>query len=311
MKRLVIVLALASCNPGADRAIDPAAAAAQPTPVAKNDRKSADTEPVGYVGVLAPRESIEVTSPFTTKVQKLYVNLGDTVNAGEPLALLDDRPLREELAIAKAQYKEAAISAGAAANKYARERLALKEQVTSKANVAAAGFESGKAGATVEQHKARVAQLEQRLKETTLTAQIGGKVALRYVEEGARVTEGQPVVRVISSDELFVKFAIPAEDARKLAPGSRIEIRFEGKSPTAEGIVRTVAPELDPVAQMILAEAELVNATAELQSGLVCRIVAKPGAAAPPPPPPKREPASGSASTEIDATTPATPPRKS
>ena len=82
-------------------------------------------------------------------------------------------------------------------------------------------------------------------------------------------------MRVISSDDLFVKFAIPADKRGTLKPNDPVEIRVEEANVSYKGIVRHVAPELDPVAQMILADAELVDAPAGLQSGIVCRIVPK------------------------------------
>lgn len=275
MKRALMLVALIACKHGSEGTSDPNAAAAQPTPMGHTDRRAVEGEVAGYVGVLTPRETADVTAPFTSKVSKLMVGLGQTVKKGQALAVLDDRPLRDELAIAKAEFKQAAIASGAAASRYATERQALKANVSSRSEVTAAGYESGKAGAAAEQAKTKIAQIEQRLKETKLTAAIDGKIALRYVDEGARVQEGQPVLKVISSDELFVKFAIPADDARKVAPGDTLEIRFEKTKVTVEGTVKTVAPELDPIAQMILAEAELKNPPKELQSGLVCRIVAR------------------------------------
>ncbi|MBA2539846.1 MAG: efflux RND transporter periplasmic adaptor subunit [Deltaproteobacteria bacterium] len=277
MRALVFVVVVAACKPGADKTVDPVAAAAQPSPFARGERRVAATEQVGYVGVLAPRESIEVTAPFTSKIEKFFVKLGETVRADQPLAQLDARPLRDEIALARAALTEASVAAGAAASKYAMEARAFRAGVSSKASVDAAAFESGQAGAMVGQHRTKISQLEQRLKDTKLSAKIGGKVALRYVEEGARVQEGQAVIRVISSTELFVKFAIPGEDARKVAPGDAVEIRFDSKttSKVSSGVVKTVSPELDPIAQMIVAEAELDEASAELQSGVVCRIVPK------------------------------------
>jgi RND family efflux transporter MFP subunit len=272
MKRALFLVLLAACRRNSDPAADPGSGN-QPAPFARGDqRKSTQTDQVGYIGVLSPRESFEVTSPFTSKVEKVYVNLGDTVTAGQPLALLDSQPLKEQLQIAKAAQKEAAIAAGAAASKAAMERRAFRAGVSSKAAVDAAAFEAGQAGAAVEQHKAKVNQIEQRLKDTRLTARIAGKIALRYVDEGARVSEGQAVMRVISSGEMFVKFAIPGNDAKKLKAGDKIEIKIDGK-PSVDGVVKTVSPELDPIAQMIVAEAEIEGGSGELQSGVVCRIV--------------------------------------
>jgi RND family efflux transporter MFP subunit len=265
----IVIVALLGCNPK-DRETGTSTTA--PAPFARTERKAAAVEQTGYIGVLTPRESVDVTSPFTSKVTKFSVKLGDTVTKNQALAVLDDRPLREELVIARAGLKEASIAAGAAGARLATERRAFRAGISSKAVVDAAAFEAGQAGATTEQHRAKIAQIEQRLKDTRLTTTIGGRIALRYVEEGARVAEGQPVLRVISSDELFVKFAIPGEDSRKLKAGDPIDVKIDGK--TLAATVKSISPELDPIAQMILAEAELASSKGtDLQPGVVCRIV--------------------------------------
>jgi RND family efflux transporter MFP subunit len=296
MRNLVLVLVLVldpGCADRADEVAEGSAATAQPTPIVSNEHRAADTEDSGYIGVLTPRETGEVVAPFTSKVVSISVKLGEVVQQGDVLARLDDRPIRETLAIEKATLKshqaqvaQASVEHSAAAARLRREQKALRENVSSQADVAAASFDRSKAGtqvsravAEVEEQKARIEALEKKLEDTTLIAPIAGKVSLRYVEEGARVVEGQPVLRVISSGELFVKFAIPAADAKKLAVGDAIDVRFETTNAHVAGTVRNIAPELDPVAQMILAEASLEKAPADLQSGLVCRILPKQKAA--------------------------------
>ena len=283
------LFAITACTSHRNEA-PPPAKLAEPAPLTKPERRVAERVETGYVGVLTPREAAEVTAPFASQVLEVFVKLGDHVEKGDKLARLDDRPLREELEIARAglksnqaQVAQASIERSAAYTRLKREKAGLKANVSSAADVAAAGFDSRKAGTQVaraaaeaDEQRARISQLEQRLEESTLVAPLSGIVAVRYLEEGARVAERQAVIRVISSDELFVKFAIPAADARKVAPGDPIALQFEAPGITAEGVVRSVAPELDPVAQMIFAEAEVKSASAGLQSGLVCRVVPRP-----------------------------------
>src|SRR5690606_12091580 len=203
------------------------------------------------------------------------------------LAQLDERPLREELAIAKALLKasqaaaaQADVERSGAIVAYKREQRAFESGVASQAEVSAADFNQrraemnvARAAANVEEHRAGIAQLTARLGDTTLVAPIDGRVALLYVREGDRVEEGGAVIRVISSDELFVKFAIPADDAGILAAGDTVEIMLVQHGVTTTGVVRHVAPEIDPVAQMILADAELTSVPPKLQPGTECRII--------------------------------------
>jgi len=264
--------------------------APQPTPVTRRDRATAPLDEEGFVGVLVPRDAYDVTSPLATKIERLLVKLGDPVEKGAPVAVLDDREPRERLALARSELlegeaavRQAIIERDAARAALARDQQALKSGIVSvaevdlsTANAAKAASAVERAAAEAERRREAVKQLAQRLTDTTLISPISGKVALRYLEEGARVQEGQAVIRVIRSDELFVKFAIPAADARRIAAGDPIELRIAERSLVARGIVKRVSPELDPVAQMVLAEADLVTPQGELRAGATGRVIVRP-----------------------------------
>ncbi len=277
MKRVAIVLALVACRES------PRTHTSEPTPepLAEQSKNNvAEPEgPTGYIGVLTPKAQAEVVAPFATTVKELTVPLGEHVEEGAKLALLDDTPIRELLAKSNADLKGAQASQSAAASAAATQRKALRAGVASKASVTAAEYALSEASARVQGAKAAHEAIKAKLTKTTLLAPIAGKVALHFAKVGAQVGEGAPVVRVISSDELFVKFAIPTDQTDKIAVGSKLDIRIDthGQELTTHGVVTTIAPELDPIAQMIFAEAELSDPPSTLQAGLVCRIqVAKP-----------------------------------
>ena len=284
---LALTLTAAACSdrghPADDRPRAP-----QPTPVTRRDRAAAPLDEEGFVAVLVPRDAYDVVSPLTTKIERLLVKLGDPVDKDTPLAILDDREPRERLALARSELREgeaavrqAIIERNAARAKAAREQQALRNGIVSEAEAEAAAAEAAAAAsavdralAAVEKRRETSKQLEQRLADTTLRSPIAGKIALRYLEEGARVQEGQAILRVIRSDELFVKFAVPAADARRVTAGDPIELRLPERRLVARGVVKRVAPELDPVAQMVLAEAELLDPQLELRAGDTGRVVA-------------------------------------
>jgi len=291
MRKLLWIVALAAaCGRGEKPRTDTPA----PEPFANKGATVEVVKTAGYIGVVTAREAVEITAPFTTNVDKFLVTLGDKVKIGDKLANLDEAPLLEQLAIAKAEMRasqaDVAKSGVAAASAIAtlnRERAGAKAGITSKAELSDAQFKSSGAGAdvaravaTVEQMKAKISAMEVKLKGLTITSPIAGQVSFRYVEPGARVEEGRPVIKVISSDELFVKFAIPNDQVGKIQPGDKIEVAIEARGVKAKAVVKSVAPELDPIAQMIFAEAELVSPVEKLQSGMVCRVqlaeVAKP-----------------------------------
>jgi multidrug resistance efflux pump len=106
----------------------------------------------------------------------------------------------------------------------------------------------------------------------TLVAPIDGTVALVYPQDGARVEAGRPVIRVISGD-VFVKFAVPADRLDTIKLGDLVDVRVDRRAELFTAKVGHISPELDAVAQMIIADAELINPPRDLQPGAVCRIL--------------------------------------
>jgi len=224
----------------------------------------------GHIGVISASESVDVPSRIDGIIETVYVNFGDAVKAGDPIAKLDERPMQEQLAIAKAEARRAGAQARRAgvaartARAQARRRKELgagvlsKEDIEGSASTAAqASASRSEASAAASAERTRVAQLERMLTETTITAPFAGKIADTFRGPGENVVRGTPVARLIAADELRVDFVFPLEDEAVYDVGDEIKILLEGSDTPIKGIVRRIAPDLDPVAQMVTAQAEL------------------------------------------------------
>lgn len=283
MKWILILLALAACRDGAD-VNDTGEPLEALTPAAPLDDRG-DEKP-GFIAAVTPEHQADVPAPYTSPATHLAVKLGDAVAQGQILARLDDRELRQELDAARAQARTAqATIAQAEVDKHGaeivltRETKAEADGVGSHADVVSAGQAVAKATAmitvaraTAEERATQIANLQAHLHEMTLVAPIAGSVAMIYPQDGARVEEGRPVIRVISGG-MYVKFAIPADKVGAVHVGDTVDLRIDRRSDLLTATVRHIAPELDAVAQMILADAELVHPPADLQSGTVGRIL--------------------------------------
>ncbi len=248
----------------------------------------ADDKP-GFLAALTPKQFRDITAPYTSASARLAVKLGDAVTAGQIVARLDDRQLRQELEAGRAQLRtaqaavtQAEVDKRGAEIVLAREKTAEAAGVGSRADLATATQAVAKADAaltvaraTADERATRLAQLQVHLSEMTLVSPIAGNVALSYAQDGARVEEGHPVLRVISGG-VFVKFAIPADKAGSVHPGDLVDVRLDRRPELLTARVGHVAPELDAVAQMVIADADLVDPPADLQPGTVGRILPRP-----------------------------------
>ena len=243
-------------------------------------------EKPGFIAAITPEHSADVMAPYTSVSAVMSVKLGDVIKKGQILARLDDRQLRQELDAARAQantahaaIKQAEVDKRGAEIVVEREHKAELEGVGSKADLVAAEQAVAKASAaitvahaTADERATQIARLQAHLQEMTLVAPIDGRVAMIYPQDGARVEEGHPVIRVISGG-VFVKFAIPADRIGALHIGDTVDLRLDRRPAPITAVVRHLAPELDAVAQMILADAELVAPPTDLQPGTVGRIL--------------------------------------
>jgi multidrug efflux system membrane fusion protein len=119
-------------------------------------------------------------------------------------------------------------------------------------------------------------QLETRLQRVVLRAPIDGRVALRYLDAGAQVHSGAPVVRLISAGEFMLRFAVPPEQALSIRRGEAVEMRLDSIPLTLAGRVSQVTPRLDTASQMVFVEAELElppGLASRLQDGLPGRVI--------------------------------------
>lgn len=282
MRRRVIMLVLVTAAACGDR----------DAPTGAEDRSdrpapapaAAEIEPSGeHVGVVVAAESFDVTATQSGAVLEVAVRIGDRVEEGARIARLDVAPVGESIAIVRAQLAGARAQLSQAEHDHdqAVERLARREALSdtmSVEEVRAAEFEVKKAraerdraAAEVARQQAELEKLRRQRAETEIRSPVAGTVSMRYIDPGTVVAPGTRIVRLVTSDALWVRFAVPAGRAGELAAGKRVEVRVAGLEAPIAAVIRQVAPELDPASQMILVEAELdpdPAVRAHLHSGL-------------------------------------------
>ncbi|MEX1369456.1 MAG: efflux RND transporter periplasmic adaptor subunit [Nannocystaceae bacterium] len=270
----VLLVGFACSRPADPRgASDDAAASAVVGPSAATAATPADDplERPGYVGVVIAGDKSDVGPPIAGEVMAVHVRPGDYVEAGDPIATLDARRAEEDLRMTKATLRsekaalgEAEVDREEAASRLAQTEALVKAGAASQGEVEDARFQHRRAkaaearvAAIVAQWTTKRGQLERQLADTELRAPFSGTVAERYVDPGGMAGPGEPVIRLISSDALWVRFAVPPRDLEGLAVGTIVSTTLEGSSLSIEATVRQIAPETDPASQLVFVDALL------------------------------------------------------
>jgi HlyD family secretion protein len=195
-------------------------------------------------------------------VIEVYVRVGDHVQKGQLLALLDDSTVRPEVAQAEAAVVRAQAAAQeATAN--SNRALALKDSggVLSPQAVLQATTKAAMADAELTQAKAALTAASQRLDHTHVTAPDNGVISSRTVALGMVTPSGTEFFRLIRQDRLEWRAEVTGPQLAGLKSGLVAHLRLPDGRVTA-GRVRQLSPSLDPVTRLGLAYVDLEPSTA-------------------------------------------------
>jgi cobalt-zinc-cadmium efflux system membrane fusion protein len=224
---------------------------------------------------LNPNRISRVLAPLVGRIRQVLVRLGDAVQEGQPVVIIESREVGDALAAhlqAKAQLNQARSLLAKAEKDLARLRDLYEHRAVALKEVLAAETELAQAQAGVEQAQAAAEEARHRLDllgvdpahhthEITVRAPISGKVLEIAVAPGEYRTDlAAPLMTIADLSTLWVTSQVPESSIRLIEVGERVEIEltaFPGE--IFEGRVRRIADVVDPQSRTVKVQAELDN----------------------------------------------------
>jgi RND family efflux transporter MFP subunit len=247
----------------------PQQAAEPPRPV-----RVASAEPRGGGQVVALAGTVQAQSEATLafripgRMVERLVNVGDRVEAGQPLARLERANEENALRSARAALLAAEAALVEARNDHWRQTELLRSGFATRARVDQATQRLQAATSQVESAQAQFSIAEDRLGYTVLYADAPGTVTARRAEQGEVVAAGQPIFVLAREGGRDAVFAVPASVKDK-APSNPVVTVFLTTDPSvrATGRVREVSPSADPVTGAFEVRVGLTDPPAALRLG--------------------------------------------
>jgi membrane fusion protein, macrolide-specific efflux system len=211
-------------------------------------------------GILEPSKLINVGAQASGQVKKLYVELGDTVKAGDPIAEIDSRTQTNTVSNAQASVANARAQRSAAAANLTEARLNFERQQRLYAEGAAAkaDFESAQANlanaranlaatdAQIRQASLQLNTAETNLGYTKIVAPMDGTIVAIVTEEGQTVNANQSaptIVMLAQLDRMTVSAEISEADVEKVTTGQTVYFTTLGNSDERHyATLRAIAP---------------------------------------------------------------------
>jgi len=207
------------------------------------------------------------------KIAERRVHLGDTVKAGQVLAVLDPTDLRNNAANARAQLDAAEHQLA-----YQKQQLA-RDQAQVRANlIAPAQFEQTQnayatALAQRDSALAQMALAEDHLRYTTLVADHDGVIKSEDADTGQNVEQGQAVYHLDWSGDIDISCDAPESALNSLDVGQIAQVTLPAlPGKTFEARVREVAPSADPQSRTWRVKLTLHAPSPEVRLGMTAQV---------------------------------------
>lgn len=213
--------------------------------------------PVGIVMANGRTEAerVDVASKFPGRLKQVLVKEGDTVTAGQTLAVMDTAEYEAELNDARATKRQAERQLDQAVALMAQrhseldlavveleraEKLAAKgytprqvvdqrtsAKITAQAAVNSAQAQIDLAKANIESTAARIDRIQTYINDSVLLAPRSGRVQYRLALPGEVMAAGGKVLTLLDVTDVYMTVFLPTQDAGRLPIGAEARIIFD------------------------------------------------------------------------------------
>ena len=263
----LVAIALAGCNDRVAEKPEPS----RPVLVA-TVHYEAESPARSFVGTIRPRIETDMGFRVPGKVAKRLVEVGQTVDIGQPLATLDEVDLKLQAEQADAEFHAATgVLAQAAAAETRAKDLRAKGWATD-AQLDQAKATADEARARLDRAVRSVELTKNSLSYATLVADSRGVVTATLIDPGQVVASGQTAIRVARFAEKEAVVAIPETLLGRAKDGVATVTLWSDPNRKYAAKLREIAPAADPATRTYLAKFSLPDAGEEVSLGMTATL---------------------------------------
>lgn len=236
-----VVVGLAGCS--GEHHAPPAAEALPAREVATLKLESEQLRRAEAVaGTVRARLEATLEAKIPGRIQKITVDVGDQVEAGQTVAVLEAREIEARLRQARAVLAQAKADLDRYTSLYERDAATRQELegVRTRYSVASAS----------------VREAESMLQEATVKAPFDGVITRDLADPGDLATPGRPILTIEAPGALRLEVAVSEALVGFLELGQTVPVQF-GDDLRLDGVVGEIAPSADPSSRTFLVKIDL------------------------------------------------------
>ncbi len=232
-------------------------------------------------------DTSDLASRISGRLNSVEVRIGDRLAAGDVVAVVDDTDLQNQLKVVQVQVEVVEANSQRVVarlrvtegelermERLFRELLISAQQIESnRSSVRALEAELKAMAAQKRQAQARVDLLSQQIQETKVRAPFTGTVGERYLDPGTFVQPGTPIIRLVKSGPLRIRFWVPEGQLSLVELGLSFQLTTQiTGSRLFTGKVKRLSGEVNRSNRTVAVEGVMSESTLALRPGMYAQV---------------------------------------
>lgn len=220
-------------------------------------------------GTVASIRKAQLSAEVQGRVEALKVEVGDAVQAGDALLVLDSEVARYTLQGLVAATAQARAELADAKRRYADAKRLRKQASISENELQLAKTEVDVDAALLQQKQAEEMLQRARVERHTLKAPFSGVITERMAESGEWIQPGEAVLTLVEVDNVRLEFRVPQDYFSMMNDGSSLQVSLDalpGQSFVAG--IDAVVPYSDSDSRTFMIHASMDSAKAQITPGM-------------------------------------------
>jgi RND family efflux transporter MFP subunit len=231
-----------------------------------------------------PYQEIDLHAKASGYLSRINVDIGDSVEAGDLIGVLEVPELEDDLARALAAQQRAEADFKEAHLNYVRLTSVSQSRpnLVAQQDLDTAEEKDSAAAAAVEAAKADAKKYRTLADYTHIAAPFNGVITKRYADPGALIqagtssdTQTKPLIRLSENDRLRLDFSVSAAYAEAMKVGDSVEIHLDDHQEPMTGVISRFSRRITMETRTMETEVEVPNPDLKLIPGMYASVVLK------------------------------------
>ncbi|OGB60376.1 MAG: hypothetical protein A2Y94_08230 [Caldithrix sp. RBG_13_44_9] len=271
---LMVILMVCFWIPGCNQSDSSGSDDTEKIPVEVSTIKLGEVvQSIKYSGDITAEFEVKVFSKIPDRIEKYFVDEGETVRKGDPIARVVATTIEQGVKQNEAMLISVKAQESNLAIEFERAQRLNQQNALSKQQFEAVKTQYESIQAQVQQAEAALLSMKSQLNDATVTAPISGIIGKRYYEMGDMANPAVPLVMIVKMERVKIEFNATEEDLGKLTVGQVAKVKVKAfPDQIFEGKVYKISPILDPTTRMAEVEVLVDNKNGILKPGMYAEV---------------------------------------